>query len=168
MPEKTRIRNLSTRWLTMFKTLIILTYVGIWTTFSYAFMVDEKSESFKIGFESIGMMLCYGCIFYLVIRMTLKLHRVEFDDEFLYVLKKHQDLIIPLENIESVEIATVGGVYKVNLFHANQVGKEFYFKLSLWYPFNYKRCDDLVNVLRGNIRKAKARIQVVPTNALHS
>lgn len=168
MPQKTRIQNLSTRWLTLFKALIILVYVSVWISFSYLYMIDDEAGSLKIGFEAIGMSLCYGGLFYLLIRMTLKLHRIEFDDEFLYVLRKNQDLIIPLENIESVEIATVGGVYKVNLYHADQLGKEFYFKQSLWYPFNYKRCDELVNVLRRNIALAKNRIRTVHANALHS
>jgi hypothetical protein len=166
MPQKTRIRNLSTRWLTAFKIFFLAMYCAIWMMFSYHFMFDGENDEFK-PFGSI-MAITYGFTFYLLIRMTLKAHRVEFDDEFLYVLKKNQDLIIPLQNIESVEIATVGGVYKVNLYHADQIGKEFYFKQSLWYPFNYKRCDALVNVLRKHIDLAKARVRTMPSNALHS
>lgn len=165
MPQKTRIRNLSTRWLLPFKILFMLVYAALVIGMSYHFMFDENGD-FNIA--GIIMVITYGWVFYLLIRMTLHVHRVEFDDEFLYVLRKNQDLIIPLENIESVEIATVGGVYKVNLYHADQLGKEFYFKQSLWYPFNYKRCDDLVNVLRKNISQAKNRIRTMPTNALHS
>lgn len=164
MPPEKRIRNLSTRWLSLFKAVLITVYVLVCAGFSYAFMFD--SGSFE--FSGIIMVAAYGWIFYLLIRMTIKLHRVEFDDEFLYVLRKDQDLIIPLQNIESVEIATVGGVYKVNLYHADQVGKELYFKQSLWYPLNYKRCDDLVNVLRRNIEATKRKGPVVLTNALHS
>lgn len=115
-PER-RVRNLSTRWLALFKVLIIAVYSILCLAISYSFMVD--AGAFK--FSGITMMVVYGWVFYLLIRMTVKLHRVEFDDEFLYVLNKKQDLIIPLENIESVEIATVGGVYKVNLYHADQV-----------------------------------------------
>jgi hypothetical protein len=81
---------------------------------------------------------------------------------------KEQDLIIPLENIESVEISTLGGVYKVNLFHPEQLGQHFYFKLSMWYPLNYQSKDELVNVLRRNIDRAKSRKQDIPRNALHS
>lgn len=166
MPQKTRIRNLSTRWLSPFRIFLLAIYGAIWISISYHFMVDGKNGEFK----PIGVLMAatYGFTFYLLIRMTLKVYRVEFDDDFLYVLKKDQDLVIPLENIESVEIATIGGVYKVNLYHADQVGKEFYFKQSLWYPFNYKRCDDLVNVLRKAIARAKSRVRTVQPNALHS
>ncbi len=96
------------------------------------------------------------------------MQRVSFDDEFLYVYSKDQDYIIPLENIESVEIESLGGVYKVNVYHPEQLGKEFYFKTSLIYPLNYKSKDALVNVLRNQIDIAKARRQAFPHNALMS
>jgi len=73
-----------------------------------------------------------------------------------------------LENIESVEISTIGGVYKVNLYHPEQLGDHFYFKMSLLYPLNYQSKDALVNVLRKNIDLAKSRKQEFPRNALHS
>lgn len=165
MPQKTRIRNLSTRWLTAFKIVFMGVYIGLFLVMTYHFFFGEKGYFSMTG---IIMVLPYGWLFYLLVRVTKKLNRVEFDDEYLYVLRKNQDLIIPLENIESVEIATIGGVYKVNLYHADQLGKEFYFKQSLWYPFNYKRCDDLVNVLRRNIHQAKNRVHTTPANALHS
>lgn len=162
-PEK-RIRNLSTRWLKLFKLFIITAYVALCITVSYALVL--RTGTFNLA--GLGSWLMYLWFFYLLIRMTVKLQRVEFDDQFLYVLKKNQDIIIPLENIESVEIATVGGVYKVNLFHADLIGNFFYFKQSLWYPLNYKQCDGLVNVLRKNIALAKLKKQEPARHALHS
>ena len=106
--------------------------------------------------------------FFRLMKMTAKLYRVEFDADFLYVLLKNQDMVIPLENIESVEISTVGGVYKVNLFHPEQLGDHFYFKMSLFYPLNYQSKDALVNVLRKNIDLAKGRRSEFTKNALHS
>ncbi len=166
MTEKIRIQNLSTRWLIQFKILFIVVYVCLGIGMTLGYMFDLDTGRFKP--TGIIMVIPYGWLFYLLIRTTAKLHRVEFDDEFLYVLRKNQDLIIPLENIESVEIATIGGVYKVNLYHPDQLGKEFYFKQSLWYPLNYKRCDDLVNVLRRSIAQAKMRVRTIQPNALHS
>ena len=101
-------------------------------------------------------------------KMTSKLYRVEFDNDFLFVLLRNQDMVIPLENIESVEISTVGGVYKVNLFHPEQLGDHFYFKMSLFYPLNYRSKDELVNVLRRNMDRAKAKKIEFIKNALHS
>jgi hypothetical protein len=95
-------------------------------------------------------------------------YRVEFDEDHLYVIQKGQDILIPLENIKEVDIKTIGGVYEVELYSAEQLGKRFYFKPSLLYPFNYKKKDDLVNVLRRNINQAQARKQHFQANALHS
>ena len=50
--------------------------------------------------------------------------------------------MIPLENIKEVDIKSLGGVYEVELFNAEQLGKKFYFKPSLLYPFNLKKKDD--------------------------
>lgn len=110
----------------------------------------------------------YAAIFYALAKMAAKLEQVSFDDEFLYVFRKDQDYVIPLENIESIEIESIGGVYKVNLYHAEQLGDHFYFKTSLLYPLNYKSKDALVNVLRKNIDMAKRKKQEFPSNALTS
>jgi hypothetical protein len=118
-----------------------------------------------LGLANAGFYLYF---FFRLIKMTAKLHRVEFDSDFLYVLMKEQDLIIPLESIKSVEISTLGGVYKINLYAAEQLGDVFYFKLSLFYPLNYKSKDALVNLLRRNIDLAKVRKQEIPHHALRS
>jgi hypothetical protein len=166
MAEKNRIRNLSTRWLTPFKVVVFGVYVSLSIAIVYMFITrGEGLMSILLGLFNAA---CYCYFFFLLIRVTSKLYQIEFDVDFLYVLMKEQDLIIPLENIESVEISTLGGVYKVNLFHPEQLGQHFYFKLSMWYPLNYQSKDELVNVLRRNIDRAKSRKQDIPRNALHS
>jgi len=103
-----------------------------------------------------------------VLEMTRKLHQVSFDQEFLYVTGKSQDLVIPLENIKDVEIKTMGGVYQITLYHPEQVGEAFFFKPSLLYPLNFKKKDALVDLLRRNIALAKQRKSNTPPNALGS
>ena len=76
--------------------------------------------------------------------------------------------MIPLENIKEVDIKSLGGVYEVELFNAEQLDKKFYFKPSLLYPFNFKKKDELVNVLRSNINKVLQNKQHFQVNALHS
>ena len=76
--------------------------------------------------------------------------------------------MIPLENIKEVDIKSLGGVYEVELFNAEQLDKKFYFKPSLLYPFNFKKKDELVNVLRSNINKVLQNKQYFQANALHS
>lgn len=167
MVEKgNRIRNLSTRWLTAFKIVVYMVYTTLCMAITWV-LVNRGDNwiSALLGLANAGV---YIYFFYRLIRVTAKLYRVEFDHDYLYVLQKHQDLLIPLENIESVEIATLGGVYKVNLYDADQLGDHFYFKLSLWYPLNYKSKDALVNLLRSTINKAKKRPSQDVRNTLHS
>lgn len=166
MAEKNRIRNLSTRWLTPFKIVVFTIYTLLCVGIAWSNLDDTRN--IVDWFFGISMTVVYGYLFYRLMQLTAKLYRVEFDAEFLYVLQRKQDIVIPLENIESVEIATLGGVYKVNLFHPEQLGDHFYFKLSLFYPVNARSKDALVNVLRKNIDLAKGKSQVFAKNALHS
>lgn len=96
------------------------------------------------------------------------MYRVEFDDEFLYVLQRGQDLLIPLENVKDIEMKTLGGMWRVDLFYTDAIGDHFYFKPSLLYPLNYKSKDALVNFLWQKIEAAKGKKQVMQANALHS
>ena len=107
------------------------------------------------------------CI-YLWWKVNSNVYNVEFDDEFLFVILRNNDILIPLENIKDVNIKTLGGVYQVDLYHAEQLGNKIYFKTSLLYPFNFKKKDELVNVLWSNIEKAKRKKQDFQRNALHS
>lgn len=165
MPPEKRIRNLSTRWLRPLKVWLFVLYTALGLSILYVHLIMQD----RLIIFAIGQSAIYVWLLFKLLKGVAKLHRVEFDDDYLYVLNKSQDLIIPLENIESVEIASLGGLYKVNLYHADQVGKEFYFKQSLLYPLNYKRCDALVNVLRRDIDAAKRRKPAIAMhNALHS
>jgi hypothetical protein len=105
---------------------------------------------------------------YLWWKLNSNVYHVEFDEEFLYVLLRKQDIIIPLENIKDINLKTLGGVYRVDFYHAEQLGDRIYFKPSLLYPFNSKKKDTLVNVLWSNIEKAKRKVQDFQRNALHS
>ena len=166
MAEKNRVRNLSTRWLLPFKIVVFAIYIGLCAAILYTFLSRVNGVfTFLIGLVQLGIYLYF---FFRLMQMTSKVYRVEFDDEFLYVMQKKQDMVIPLENIESVEISTLGGVYKVNLYHAEQLGKHFYFKLSLFYPLNFVSRDALVDLLRTKIEMAKSRKQTFLKNALYS
>lgn len=166
MAEKNRIRNLSTRWLVPFKIVLFSVYTGLCVMIAYFFVDDANNLADWFGGLLMATTYCY--IFYRLMIVTSKLYQVEFDQDFLYVIQRNQDMIIPLENIESVEIATLGGVYKVNLFHGEQLGNHFYFKLSLFYPLNASSKDELVNVLRRYIVKARSKPSEQFHNALHS
>ncbi|MBS1681802.1 MAG: hypothetical protein JST48_08835 [Bacteroidetes bacterium] len=94
--------------------------------------------------------------------MNRNVYRVEFDDEFLYLILKKNDILIPLENIKDINISTLGGIWRVDLYNAEQIGNKFYFKPSLLYPFNAKKKDELVNVLWEKINKGKSKAIGLP------
>jgi hypothetical protein len=166
MGEKNRIRNLSTRWLLPFKVIVFTIYTGLCSAIVLSYLrIGHNWVDWILGALMAGS---YVYIFFRLMRITSKICRIEFDSEFLYVPMKQQEMVIPLENIKSVEISTMGGVYKVNLYHAEQLGDHIYFKMSLLYPLNFQSKDALVNLLRRNIDLAKLKKQEIQRNALHS
>ncbi|MCE2936677.1 MAG: hypothetical protein ACK5V5_02000 [Cyclobacteriaceae bacterium] len=110
----------------------------------------------------------WGYFLYLWYRVNRSVYHVEFDDEFLYVKLKASDLIIPLENIKDVNLVSLGGVYRVDLYCKELIGDKFYFKPSLLYPLNHKKKEAVVDILWKNINQAKQKRTFVPRNALHS
>ncbi len=162
---KSRIKNLSTRYLMLYKYGVLMLIISIVCFVIYGSYMSYQ-ESKRI--DSFLMPLIWSQFIYIWIRVNQKVYHVEFDDEFLYVIQKQQDVLIPLENIKDVEIVSLGGVYKVTLYAKDQVGDLIYFKPSLLYPFNFKTKDKLVDVLRHNIDLAKKKVHVLQRNALMS
>jgi hypothetical protein len=164
--QNKRINSLSTRYLGFYKNSFLVLLIGF-----VGFLVVAGFKSFLERGDYFNSIFTTGYISFFIygwIRINRNVHRVEFDDEFLYVLQPSQDILIPLENIKEVEIKSLGGVYEVELFNPEQLGKKFYFKPSLLYPFNFKRKDALVDILRSNINKALRKKQHFQANALHS
>ena len=157
--QKSRITNLSTRYLALYKSsvLAILLALAGW------FVLETiRRPSF------ILMSAVYGYLIYRYFLINRKVFHVEFDDEFLYLIQKEADILIPLQNIKDVELKTVGGLYEIKLYSPEIVGDLIYYKPSLLYPFNFKAKDAIANILRDNIEKAKRKIEVLPKNALMS
>ncbi len=161
-----RIKSLSTRYLGFYKYSVLVVLVVLFLFFIY--LAAQTYMAGKYYYSSFFNVFYFGFFVYGWIRINRNVHQVEFDNEFLYVILKDQDILIPLENIKEVDIKTLGGVYEVELYAAEQLGKKFYFKPSLLYPFNYKEKDTQVNILRRNINRAQQRKQHFQANALHS
>jgi hypothetical protein len=164
-PTKSRIKNLSTRFLNFYKygtACVIAAFVLSFLIFEYYSFKEDG------GITHFIMPLTYGHLIWIWIGVNRKVFHVEFDHEFLYVIQKNQDILIPLENIKDVEIVSLGGVYKITLYAKDQLGDLIYFKPSLLYPFNFKSKDKLVDVLRHNIDEAKKKVRVYQKNALYS
>ena len=164
--EKSRIRNLSTRYLIYYKSLgyLLISASAIFIVSLYLER-DFKKEGYFGGAFSFGYVI-YGC--FLWWNVNKRVYYVEFDDEFMYLTQKGHDLVIPLENIKDVNLASLEGVYRVDLYAKELFGDKFYFKPSLLYPFNHKKKEAVVNILWANIEKAKSKKHFFQQNALHS
>lgn len=166
MESKSRVRNLSTRFLPFYKHGMVVLLIGLavsifWGSFSR--MLQGHWFEFFRPSVWIGIF-----IIYLWYKANRSVYHVEFDDEFLYVRLKASDLIIPLENIKDVNLVSLGGVYRVDLYYKELIGDKFYFKPSLLYPLNHKKKEAVVDILWKNINQAKQKRTVIPRNALHS
>lgn len=165
MTEKSRIRNISTRFLELYRYGFVVLLIGLIVFFLIAkYQQFTKSSHLPDLFSSF--VLCY--FIYVWLKSHAKVYRVEFDDDYLYVIRKKQDVLIPLENIKDIKLKTFFGMWQVDLFYADLVGDRFYFKPSLLYPLNSKSKDALVNVLWQKIDVAKRKKPHFQANALHS
>lgn len=118
-----RIRNLSTRYLKFYKygVAAFILLLIMW------FLLHEYlSYKGKVG-SLIFLPLTYGFLIYKWWQANRKVFHVEFDDEYMYVQQQGQDVLIPLENIKDVNLISLGGVYKVDLYSTETFGAKFYF-----------------------------------------
>lgn len=155
--QKSRITNLSTRYLSFYKLCTWTLFISLIVLCIFQAVLNSKYY-------------LVSCIFllYQYVRRNSKTFHVEFDDEFLYLIQKDADILIPLQNIKGVELKTLGGLYEIKLYHPELVGELIYYKPSLLYPFNFKSKDAMADILRNKIEKAKRKSEPLPTNALMS
>ncbi len=165
MTNKSRIRNLSTRFLELYRYGVIFIGTLILAAIIY-YSVDQFSM--KRFFETFYFPAFWGFIIYKWLDAHRKVFKVEFDDDYLYIIKRNQDILIPLENIKDIEMKSLGGMWRVDLMYADVIGDHFYFKPSLLYPLNFRSKDELVNLLWKKIEVAKTKKQYFSTNALTS
>jgi hypothetical protein len=164
MVAKSRIKNLSTRFHWLYKNGSLLILIGLVSYFIYLAFRDVKAHGVIASFLPLSWIYIIW-VWYWVNR---RVYRTEFDDEFLYIIRKNQDTLIPLENIKDINLVSMGGVYRVDLYAKEEFGNTFYFKPSILYPFNHKKKEALVNLLWRNIEMAKNKKLEFQRNALHS
>lgn len=91
MESKSRVRNLSTRYLSLYRHGIALIIFGLAASFLWSAILEFASGDYL----SFVMPAYWGYFLYLWYRVNKRVFHVEFDDEFLYVRLKASDLIIP-------------------------------------------------------------------------
>jgi hypothetical protein len=97
----------------------------------------------------------YGFLMYKLVKHINKIKSISFDEGSIYYIKDDYEVQVPFEEIKDIEIKTVDGLYEIKFYHPTQDGERIFFKTSLWYPLNFKKQDELVNVLRDKIDRYK-------------
>lgn len=161
---KSRIKNLSTRYLGYYKYGVAIIILCLVVAFVVSQIISHQKGEKVLWFVPFW----YGYFVYFWWMMNKKVLHVEFDEDFMYVGQSNQDILIPLENIKDVNLISLGGVYQVDLYAKELFGDKFYFKPSLLYPFNHKKKEAVVDMLWSNIEKAKRKKQDFQRNALMS
>jgi hypothetical protein len=75
---------------------------------------------------------------------------------------------VPFEDIKSVELQSLTGIYSIKLLKASHGRKEVYFKASVFYPFNFQKKDEIVEELRKKIDRYKRTLPEKNLSALPS
>lgn len=99
--------------------------------------------------------IVYGFLMYKLVKHINKIKSISFDDSSLYYIKDDYEVLVPFEEIKDIEIKSLDGVYEIKFYNPTQDGARIFFKTSLWYPLNFRKQDEMVNVLRDKIDRYK-------------
>lgn len=110
--------------------------------------------------------LVYAVVCGKLIKRAWDVKNVSYDDSAVYYDRNGYEVQVPFEDIRDIELRTLDGVYRINLFRAAQDGKAILFKTSLWYPFNAGKQDEMVRVLRSKVDKYKRNLAPIYTEQL--
>ena len=141
-----KISPFSTRYLKLYKAFNVLLALSLIMLFLFQF----KNAWYLI--------IPWGFIFYKYLKIQFAIKPVAYDDYSFYITLPGYELQVRFEEVESIEIISLGGVYRINLFQDSMLGKEIYFKPSLLYPLNYKKVERLIDRLRREVVRARRKI----------
>jgi len=113
-------------------------------------------------------LVVYAFLLFKVIKHINKIKNISYDDSSIYYTKDNYEVQIPFEDIKSIDIKSLDGVYEINFHAPTPDGDRLFFKTSLWYPLNFQRQDDKVNDLRDKIDRYKKTLPGYNLNELPS
>ena len=86
---------------------------------------------------------------------TKKLKTISYDDSSVYYEKDGYEVQIPFEDIKNIELYQG---WAINLYRPTQDGDRILFTPSVWYPFNFRKKEAEINVLRDKIDEYKRQL----------
>ena len=106
-------------------------------------------------FEGLSIPIVWIFVIYKGFKMIKSLKNISYDDSSLFCEKGGFEVQVLFEEVKDIEIKTLTGIYTINLYRKDQDGDKISFKTSMWYPLNFKKQDEQVNVLRDKISQYK-------------
>jgi hypothetical protein len=171
---KERVHTLSTRYYKIYKivlvaamALLVLSYLVQGLMASQGKDLWQKLFSFGIGIIVPVYLTLYW--YPQLIKMLRGFRKVSYDKYSLYVQMQDYEIQVPFERIKSVELTSLDGLYRFELYDQDQFGKYIYCKPSMWYPLNFPKIDKELDRIRWMIRKRKEQYyQQGDSNQLNS
>ena len=130
MPEKPRIKNWLTRYLMPFK-------VFVWSL-PIAFSLVLFYRVYRDGFRATIWPLAWVFLLYRAYLINKKLYHVEFDEDFLYVVRRDADLLVPLENIKDINLISMLGHWEIIFYNAEQLVDKNLFQAFAFISVQFK------------------------------
>ena len=145
--------RLSTRFLRFFKVFLYMSVAGV-VVGILGLLLYNKRWDFLLAAVSWVVTVV------ILLRRLERLRDVVWEGDHLLV-KDEADILVPLNEIENVELKTLVRTHEVTLHEEHPyLGESFLFQASLGYLFRHRQTDDTIHELRQRIvqaRRASAR-----------
>lgn len=146
-----RTQTISIKHLNLYKKAILGFYIGGLSLVSFllAYRAIDTATFSIITLQPLILILILWNWF----KVIYSVKSIEYDSKAFYVKISDYEEIIPFENVVSVKLIALSGIYKIVLRQESQSGKEIYFKPSLLYPLDYKKTDKKIFQIQDLIKK---------------
>jgi hypothetical protein len=144
-----RFQILSSSKLRTIRILALVFYGSIMALLLF-FLIMEFSLNKKF-FWPIYFVALYSVLIYKRMKRIFDLKYIEFDDYNIYCQLEGYEEQIPFYQIKSINLIDPSGIHEIKLHDPSQVGERIFFKPSIWYPFNFKKVDNVIFKLKDLI-----------------
>jgi hypothetical protein len=143
-------RTISSKYIHIYRAVPVSVLSVLYLVMAYVQFQDDEKVALFFGISYLITAVMFGFQYQKLARL---IKQVSYTDRYLYIYQKDQSTEIPLENIKDVTLTSLDGLYKFSFYKDKAPWKEIYCKVSMWYPFNYKKVDAELDYIRHLIRK---------------
>ena len=126
--------------------------VAVWLVIALVYYLDEEKLP-----DLIYISLWVAALAYMLHNRGKKLYPLAYDQESLYLQHDGQEEIIPLWQINGIELTNLNGGYRIDFNNNYNTVGQVLFLPSFWYPLNFKKMDAKVAAFEKAVWAAKKR-----------